>query len=162
MGLWEKGMGSQAWVHRYRTETLYASDQHKASLEDFCNSPSCYRVVKFVREPFRRTVSAYIHTLRYGHGDSSVASFFSAEADTPWRFSFRQFVQYLGTIDLRKGNIHHRVQTHPLERQLIPASMMVRFPVALGIGLRQAEIAFQFWKHFQGVIQVYQTHRGRN
>jgi Sulfotransferase family len=125
MDILKEAIAYRGWIHNYRLDILYPSSQHRASIEDFCRFPSSYRVVKFVRQPFQRTVSSYVHVLQRGQEDDLLAAHFGAGAKNGPRFSFREFVRYLGTVDLREGNIHYRLQTHPLERHLIPASMFL-------------------------------------
>lgn len=108
-------------VHGYRVEKLYPSHQHQAAIEDFCGSPSAYRVVRFVRDPFKRAVSSYIHASVVGYEDSKISPFLGRVVDSTSRFSFREFVAYLGSIDMHQCNLHHRLQTQPLERRLILA-----------------------------------------
>ena len=125
MGLLEKALAYRGWIHSYRLDILYPSSQHRASIDDFCRDPSSYRVVKFVRQPFQRAVSSYVHVLKHGQEDVQLAAYFDGDPKKSYRFSFRDFVRYLGTVDLHKGNIHYRLQTHPLERHVIPASMFL-------------------------------------
>jgi hypothetical protein len=122
MGLLEEAAAYHPWIHKYRTEQLYYSRRHIAAVEDFCNSPSSYRFVRFVRQPFRRAVSSYIHALRCGYEDSKISAYLGVDVHKTSRFSFREFVRYLASIDLTSCEVHHRLQTHPLERHLTPGS----------------------------------------
>jgi len=116
MGLFEKTRGH---VHDYRCEQLYASDEHKEAIEDYCRSPSSYRVIRVIRQPFKRAVSSYIHASVFGYEDGEISQFLNRPVDAVSRFSFREFVRYLENIDVKTCNLHHRLQTHPLERQLV-------------------------------------------
>lgn len=122
MGLLEEALAYDSWIHKYRIALLSRSDHHEASVEDFCKLPSSFRVVRFVRQPFKRAVSSYVHALRNGYEDAQIAAFLARGVDTTSRFSFREFVKYLESLDLRNCNIHHRIQTHPLERRFMPTS----------------------------------------
>jgi hypothetical protein len=121
MGLLEEAIAYDRWVHRYRVEKLYASEAHEAAVENFLVSPASYRVVKLVRQPFKRVVSSYAHAATCGYEDARISAFLGRAVDGTCRFSFREFVHYLESINLRRGNIHHRLQTHPLERIYIAA-----------------------------------------
>jgi len=124
MGLLQKALAYHPWVHRYRRDVFYATDDCKAAIADLCASPSSYRIVKVVRDPFRRAVSSYVHAVRHSHEYPDLLGYFSADQAKP-TFTFREFVRYLATIDLEDSDIHYRVQTHPLERQFLPASMFL-------------------------------------
>lgn len=125
MGLLEEAIACDPWVHRYRNGVLYASARHRAAVEDFTKHPSSYRVIKVVRDPFRRAVSSYIHAAVSSYEDARMSAFLGVTIDNTARFSFRQFISYLGSVDLRECDVHHRLQTHPLERCLVPAPAFV-------------------------------------
>src|SRR4030095_11831493 len=125
MGVLAEALRYDRSVHRYRVEVLYTNDQHKASINDFCQSPSSYRIVKVVRQPFKRAVSSYLHAVGSGQKNPHKLSFFDEEGKPTQRFSFREFLRQLETLGLTKGNIHYRLQTHPLERHFIPTSMFL-------------------------------------
>jgi hypothetical protein len=112
-------------VHKYRVEKLYPSAQYKAAIDDFTRSPETYRAVKFVRTPFKRAVSSYIQAARFGYEDAGLSSFLGREIDAAVRFSFREFLHYLRTVDLRRCNIHHQLQTHAFERHCMLASTFI-------------------------------------
>ena len=125
MGLLDEALAYNPWIHRYRMDRLYQSHQHDASVKDFCKSPSSYRVVKFVREPFKRAVSSYVHASIYGYEDSRISTSLGRVVDDKSRFTFREFVSYLASINLRRCNIHHQLQTHELEHCVIPSPSFV-------------------------------------
>lgn len=110
--------------HKYRAE-LYESEQQKAAVMDFAKAPGSYRVVKFIRDPFKRAVSSYIQAARFGYEDAAICAFLERTVDATSRFSFREFLRYLGTVDLASCDIHHQLQTHALERCYMPASMFL-------------------------------------
>ena len=116
MGLLEEALAYHAWVHNYRVEKLYPSDRHKAAVQAFCASPVTFRIVKVVRNPFKRAVSSYVHAATCGYEDDQIATFLGRTVDKTIGFSFREFIQYLGSTDLSACNVHHRLQTRPLER----------------------------------------------
>lgn len=116
---------SKLRVHEYRIKKLCPSDEYKAEIEDFFQSPSAYRMVKFVRDPFKRAVSSYVQAARFGHQDAGISACLGRSLAGSGKFSFREFVRYLQTIDVSRCDIHHQKQAHPLERHLIPATMFL-------------------------------------
>lgn len=116
MGLLDQALAYHAWIHKYRVEKLYPSEGHKAAIQAFCDSPSTFRVVKVVRDPFKRAVSSYIHAATCSYEDDRIATFLGRPVDKTAGFSFREFTQCLASVDLNTCNIHHRLQTRPLER----------------------------------------------
>lgn len=125
MGLLDEALAYHDWIHTFRTERLYPSAEYKASVKDFCKSPSSYHMIKVVRNPFKRAVSSYVHAAVAGYEDTRISVFLRRPINAESRFSFREFVAYLGSIDMTACNIHHRVQTHPLERYVIPKSWIL-------------------------------------
>ncbi|MGH8501278.1 MAG: sulfotransferase family 2 domain-containing protein [Gammaproteobacteria bacterium] len=119
MGVFEEAFPR---VHKYRVEKLYPSKEHRAAVEDFVGAPDAYRAVKFARSPFKRAVSSYIQAARFGYEDAGISKFLGRKVDATSRFSFREFLRYLETVDLTKCNIHHQLQAHALERRCMLAS----------------------------------------
>jgi hypothetical protein len=124
MGLLEEALAFDQWIHCYRMKVFCVSDQYKAAVEDFFQSPLSYRVIKFVRSPFKRAVSSYVHVLQNAERNSDLVETLVG-AEQKFTFSFDQFVGYLGTIDLRNSDVHYRTQTHQLERELSPGSVFL-------------------------------------
>jgi len=124
MGLLEEALAFDPWIHHYRMKVFYASERYKAAVQDFLQSPSSYRLVKFVRSPFKRAVSSYVYVLQNVERNSELAQTLVGPGQT-FTFSFNQFVRYLETIDLRHSDIHYGTQTHELERKLAPGSMFL-------------------------------------
>src|SRR5437762_14314987 len=103
---------------------FYDSNRYKGAVEDFFQSPLSYRVIKFVRSPFKRAVSSYVHVLQNTERNSDLVETLVG-AEQKFTFSFDQFVGYLGTIDLRNSDVHYRTQTHQLERELSPGAVFL-------------------------------------
>ncbi len=125
MGLLQEALAHHRWIHNYRAHKLYKSAAHKASIQDFVDEPAAYRAVKIVRNPFKRALSSYIHASQCGYEDVHMARFLKRAVDADNRYSFREFVAYLETIDLNACNVHHRLQTHRLERAFAPGTRFV-------------------------------------
>lgn len=119
MGLYDE---ARPRVHKYRTEVLHHSKEYKTAVGDFLRTPGAYRAVKFVRAPFKRAVSSYLQAARFGYEDAGLSKFLERTVDASSRFSFREFLRYLETIDLNDCNIHHQLQAHALERRWMLAS----------------------------------------
>jgi hypothetical protein len=84
-------------------------------------------VVKFVRDPFERVVSSFVHASRRGYEDEGLFKFLGRPVDAVQRFSFREFVAYLETLNLDRCDAHHRYQIHPLERdQLVRPAHLIK------------------------------------
>jgi len=125
MGLLQEALAHHRWIHYYRIQKLYKSTAHKASIEDFANEPAAYRVVKIVRNPFKRALSSYIHASQCGYEDVPMANFLDRTVDADNCYSFREFVAYLESIDLNACDVHHRSQAHRLERVFAPGTRFV-------------------------------------
>jgi hypothetical protein len=76
-----------------------------------------YRVVKFVRNPYYRAVSSYIHAVKHGQADVKLNKFLGRSPDTQRSFSFREFIDYLESIDVSRCNIHYQRQVHACEAE---------------------------------------------
>jgi hypothetical protein len=125
MGLLQEALAHHRWIHFFRIEKLYKSATHKASVADFVAAPGSYRVVKIVRNPFKRALSSFIHAAQCGYEDAHMAKYLGRRIDEDNRYSFREFVAYLETINLNACNVHHRLQAHRLERAFVPGTRFV-------------------------------------
>ncbi len=125
VGLLDAALAHSSWVHDYRIARFYMADSHRpeALLE-----PGM-KVIKFVRNPYERTVSSYIHAVRTGYDDSRLQDFLGRPVDEQHRFSFREFVAYLegDSLSAQRCDPHHKQQVHQLERLgLVPALRILR------------------------------------
>jgi hypothetical protein len=111
-GLLAEALAHNHWVHRFRHEYCKSDRYRPEHIAD----PGM-RIVKFVRNPFDRAVSSYVHAVRTGYADKEVAHFLGRELSRQKTFSFREFVEYLGSTSLRTCNPHHRLQLHELEAE---------------------------------------------
>ncbi len=99
------------WIHNFRQEVLYQEPDYDPALV----LDSTVRTVKFVRNPFARAVSSYVHAVRYPHEDDKLSVYLKRDLNSGNRFSFREFIGFLESIDLNRCNPHHRLQMHPAE-----------------------------------------------
>ena len=116
MGLLDEARAYHEWVHRYRREVLYSSQQYRnACFRLQLEGPSAWHYVKVVRDPVARCVSSYRHALRFGYEDKRISQVLRRPIDHRQGFSYETFIEYLERIDLRGCNVHHRLQAHPLD-----------------------------------------------
>lgn len=123
VGMLETSRFYSSWIHKFRVNVFYESEEYKNYLADiFCPET---KVIKFVRNPYSRAVSAYLAYCQAAYsGDTShqsvlnQISYFCDRSITPTStFSFREFVSYLSSIDLNSCNIHYKLQFSPFEKQ---------------------------------------------
>lgn len=110
------------WPHRYRTDVLEKGRLHHDSLEHF--APEDYVIARFVRDPFKRAVSAYRHALRYHLMPKPrkfpAGLFRPHRLDATQGYSFVTFLETLRHWAPEKLDVHLRPQKHPSESVLTP------------------------------------------
>jgi hypothetical protein len=111
IGLLPEALAHGNWIHDYRQGIFYALEGYRP---DDIALPGM-RILKFARNPFDRAVSSYVHANRMGYEDELVQAFLGRPVTANNRYSFREFVSYLGSIDLQRCNPHHLLQAHKLE-----------------------------------------------
>ena len=111
MGLLDEALAYNSWIHEYRMHVF--SKEHPTELSDLKN-PEYYKI-KFVRNPYHRAVSSYMHTMRYEVMHPPVKKVL-------WRWnaniSFKTFVNYLSKIDLHTCDPHYSLQKKWFENEL--------------------------------------------
>jgi hypothetical protein len=142
VGLAKEAAAHSPWIHNYRQEVHYTGASYRP--DDIANPDM--RIVKFVRNPFERAVSSYLHASKHGYEDAALARFLGRSIRPKQRFSFREFVRYLETRDLRSCNLHHRLQIHPLEESsLVAWSHLVKIEEsAARLPVIEAELGLPF------------------
>ena len=123
MNLLDAALYYHPWVHLFREEVYYRSNGYIKNLHEVLNGD--FNVIKIVRDPFARTVSSYftaLHQIVNKEGfiahevvKKSLEKFFKRPLSANETLSFREFVDYLGSIDIPDCDVHHRQQLHPLE-----------------------------------------------
>jgi len=119
MKLLEKATKYHHWIHIYRTEVYYKSRQYQKGIKSFIKEPDSFTAIKIVSDPFKRAYRSYIHACTHGYEDDKLSHFLQREINNGKRFSFREFVHYLKSVNINKCNIHHKMQTSDLERKNI-------------------------------------------
>lgn len=130
-GLLETATFYDPWVHAFRNRVFYQSKGYRprAMLE-----PG-FRVAKFVRNPYERAVSSYIHAIRAANLDEPMARFLGRPVTGPRRFSFREMVAWLESEPLtaRRRDPHVKTQVHELERTGFAPTRIVRVEEAASV-----------------------------
>ncbi len=108
MGLLEKALQFDSWIHEYRMHVFYKN--HPITIEDFKN-PDIYKI-KVVRNPFHRVVSSYVHTMKYEFMHPPITK-------ALWRWnaniSFKGFINFLSKTDLHSCDPHYALQKKAFE-----------------------------------------------
>ncbi len=112
-------VGDQAeGLQHYRANVYYDSLQYKTGYNDFLKDHSSFAYVKFIRNPYERAVSSYVHFLKKANTNDVMAKkFLNVEKiKSDFKFSFKEFIEVLSSKDINLCNVHWRCQIHPLER----------------------------------------------
>lgn len=117
MGLLKKATEYHNWIHRYRNNVYYRSKLQRTGIKLFLREPDSFNAVKIVTDPFRRAVRSHIHACINGYEDTKISSFLQREINSTNRFSFREFSQYLANINVKKCDIHHKMQFSEFEQK---------------------------------------------
>lgn len=119
-----KKRGMDKGAHRYRT-IHHNTEGYIRHLPEVLHQS--FSVIRLVRNPFSRTVSSFLQSLRM----KKVFPELFATTDTS--LSFAEFVDFLGTVDLQSCDPHFKVQQHPLEKMgLLTPAYMVKFESLAG------------------------------
>jgi hypothetical protein len=133
-GILEEALEYASWPHQYRQQ-VYCKRPHYA--DGLKRIPSLGpRAIKFVRNPYDRAVGAYLSYSQQAYRLSSpqhvpvlkaIGSHLRREVGDGQLFTFREFVGFLGTLDLDTANIHVRRQISRCEQlDQLPELTLVR------------------------------------
>lgn len=104
--------------HDHRVRGFYKSADYLEAIEQYVSQKYNFVHVKFIRNPYERAASAYLHLLKKAAENHPMAKDFLKVSDIKpdFKMSFKEFIAKLATKNVRQGNIHWRSQTHHLER----------------------------------------------
>ena len=102
-GKFEEALRYDEWLHNYRTERLFQQPGYERLCRRAMRSER-FRVIKVIRDPAQRAVSAYLHYLRVEQQDwqgSKTLAKWKAERGLGSQegCSFRQFLQFIRDSD---------------------------------------------------------------
>lgn len=105
------------WPHNYRIDVYYRSAlYYQALLDDLAR----YRPIRVVRNSYERVTSSFRHALATGYADERIARALSGHHVAERGLSFREFLDFLDTEDLKTCDPHHGLQMHAIEELLQP------------------------------------------
>ena len=148
VGLLEAAYAYDGWIHKYRRDVFERSETYRKYIKEILAPETT--IIKVVRNPYDRIVSSYIHAIKTGYSDREISIFSTRKVNREYGFSFSEFVDFLGSIDLRACNPHHQLQIHPSEEQgLIKLNYIVHLEnsfnalkkIELDLGLRQSNFS---------------------
>ncbi len=152
-GLLDEAEAYAPWIHQYRQQVYCKRPGYTRSLRSIPELGP--RTIKFVRDPFDRTVGAYLAFAQQAYRLASsqhepmlraIGSHLGRRVGEGDLFSFREFVSFLGSQDLGSANIHVRRQVHPCEIDgELPEMTVVKIedaqsvmpPLEISLGLKQ-------------------------
>lgn len=103
-------------IHRHRRD-FYKSDLYQRSAEA---GPDSMRMLKIFRDPYSRSISIYRHAITTAVHDNVTQQVMGEHFTAQDGFSFQEFLDFVGRIDLTKSDVHLRPQFHPFEHERKP------------------------------------------
>jgi hypothetical protein len=119
IGRLDEALSYHSWIHRYRQKYIA---EHPTSFAHL-RSDSMLKL-KFIRNPYTRAVSSYIHAMKHPYEKERIESFF--DIGDFRAISFLQFIEYLESLPIAYCNGHHALQWVPGEGQLFKYDFLVR------------------------------------
>lgn len=107
-----------SWIHDYRVDVYRTSAAFQAGVHRAQYGKMRY--IRFVRSPFSRAVSSYLHMIRTVGDDAfhrPFNEFLGRNIEKGGGATFREFVEFLSQVDVRHCDIHYRQQVHHLESE---------------------------------------------
>lgn len=134
-GLLETAYACDPWIHDYRAKVYCAGPGYRENISVILSDK--VRVVKFVRNPMDRAVSAYLSLCRGLLSSRPNLSIDRAHIDigrvlgrtlsSTSGFTFREFVRFLRHRGVNGPNMHWRLQVSPVEAAgLFPNLVVIR------------------------------------
>jgi hypothetical protein len=115
-GLLKEAVAYNKFVHKYREDVYRYSEEHRKSLNAYMRNPDDFSVIKIVRHPLKRAASSFIHANKRGYSDRKISKVIGRKLSAENRFSFKEFICYLATVNIYACNVHYRAQLHSLEK----------------------------------------------
>ena len=112
----DKAQDYSSWIHDYRIDVYRKSAEFEAGVHRA--EYGKMRYIRFVRNPFSRAVSSYLHMVRTVGDDTfhqPFNTFLGRDIETGAGATFREFVDFLSQVDVSQCDIHYRQQVHALE-----------------------------------------------
>lgn len=153
VGLLQVALDHHPWVHNYRRDVFYKGEDYK-NLDGIFDGKMV--LIKFVRNPFSRTVSSFIHAIRHKYEDQEMADYLGRTVDAKNGYTFREFVEYLGTLNLQHCNIHHKIQLHKAE---LSGLLSIQYTIRLEEVPRNLDSLEQKLGFMRSNIEVLRTSR---
>lgn len=106
-------------IHEFRRQVLKAQGMGAARVRDLLLGPERpdWVVIKFVRNPYTRAVSSYLHVVLHPH---ALFEPFEEVAAEPGDLSFHAFLRHVAAMDVWKANVHYRPQALRYEGEINP------------------------------------------
>lgn len=115
----DAALAYRPWIHKYRAEVFYEGLEYMQGVRKIANGETQdLNIVKFVRNPFTRAVSSYIHCLvmiKEGHVGAIRFITNLKTSELKPKYSFKEFMDRVEDTKNRRRNGHWRTQLHPLE-----------------------------------------------
>ncbi|HKP25389.1 MAG TPA: sulfotransferase family 2 domain-containing protein [Dongiaceae bacterium] len=123
--LWHRNLLQTArayssWPHNFRNRVLYADDEYRTWASQV--EAGGWTWVRVMRDPYKRAISSYRHTLVNGYEDGKMSRRLKRPPEQG--YSFEEFLDYLLRIDVTICNLHHKQQFHPLEELVTPSRVV--------------------------------------
>ncbi len=150
MGLLEEAQAYDEWIHNYREQVFYRT--HQTTLTKL-QDPRYFKF-KVVRNPFARATSSYIYAM---YNEFFVDLRTGKLAD----MSFREFIDMLGRIDVRRCNMHLAQQKKDYEYQLPGVFNVICRLEDIAHGLAQVNAATGLNLNVDGLWSEHHTRRTR-
>lgn len=140
-GQLEYAQSRHKWLHNYRTKELDVDPKYKENFHSIIDD--AYTIIRVVRNPFARTVSAFLHCMQRMHRKPQLLPPVLQEKHNS-TLSFREFVHGLQTVDITNTESHYRLQAKRIEYKGVLSPTYI---VTL-------ENAYSDFRHVETILQL--------
>jgi hypothetical protein len=109
---------SGGFPHRHRIKVYMHSHRYRDTIKTDTRD---FHVVRIIRDPYSRAVSIFRHALATGFADAAAGR---AGLDFEQGVSFRQFLEFAASQNMRNSNPHLRPHVHRYERHHKPDTVI--------------------------------------